>query len=321
MEKDALRWTTVTVDDVRPLSELINHLAAVDDTDEIYSPEDLAEELAVEGFTPELDTLAVWAGDDLVAYCFVSVRSHLDSDGLARGGCEGGVHPQWRGKGIGQRIFDWQEHRVRELAGVRHPGVASYLRVDGQQEGAHRRRILQRRGYRLVRYFNELELPLTKVPETEADVRGGGTALRAPEQTDGEDVRLVHNLAFADHWGATSMDAGVWQSGLWGGRALRLAHSTIVLDADGAILSYVIVQQYEPREAYVCLVGTVPSARGRGLARAALLHTLRSLKSSGDFDKVDLGVDASSPTGATGLYEQLGFSLLRQTGMMRLDLG
>lgn len=306
---------------MRQLSGLINHLAAVDDTDETYSPEDLAEELAVEGFNPELDTIAVWAGHNLVAYCFVSVRSHLDSDGLARGGSEGGVDPQWRGQGIGQRIFDWQERRVRELADVRHPGVPAYIRVDGQQEGAHRRRILQRRGYRLVRYFNELELALTKVPGTDSDIAADDMTLRVPAQTEGEDVRLVHNLAFADHWGATSMDAGVWQSGLWGSRALRLAHCTIAVDADGAILSYVLVQQYEPREAYVALVGTVPSARGRGLARAALLHTLRSLKSSGDFDKVDLGVDASSPTGATGLYEQLGFSLLRQTGMMRLDLG
>ncbi|UJH71114.1 GNAT family N-acetyltransferase [Ornithinimicrobium sp. INDO-MA30-4] len=274
----------------------------------------------MDGFVPELDTAAVWAEDELVAYGMVGSRASLDSDHLVRGWAEGGVHPQWRGQGIGRRLFDWQEERVKQLAASGHPGVGAYVRVDGQQENAHKRAILAHRGYRLARYFNELELLIANIPTFDVAVRGDNVALKTPGESDGEVVRVAHNFAFADHWGTTEMEPGLWQTGLWGARSMRLQHSTVARNDRGQVLGYVIVQQYEPREAYIPLVGVVAEARGRGLAQAMLLRTLRSLRACDDFDKAQLGVDADSLTGATALYERLGFVPVRQTAMMRLDL-
>lgn len=45
--------------------------------------------------------------------------------------------------------------------------------------------------------------------------------------------------------------------------------------------------------------------RGRGYAKALLLHTFREFWDRG-FRRVTLGVDAASPTGATHLYERVG---------------
>ena len=70
------------------------------------------------------------------------------------------------------------------------------------------------------------------------------------------------------------------------------------------MLAYVLASTWVPEEAYVTKVGTVPDARGRGLALAALLRTVSLAEG---FDYVALDVDSQSPTGATRLYDALGF--------------
>ena len=64
---ETLRWAHLTPDDVVAWSELTTVLADADGTGESYAAEDLAEELAETGVTPETDTWAVWDDDDLVA--------------------------------------------------------------------------------------------------------------------------------------------------------------------------------------------------------------------------------------------------------------
>ena len=45
--------------------------------------------------------------------------------------------------------------------------------------------------------------------------------------------------------------------------------------------------------------------RGKGYAKALLLHTFREFWDRG-FRRVTLGVDSQNPTGATHLYERVG---------------
>ncbi len=64
-------------------------------------------------------------------------------------------------------------------------------------------------------------------------------------------------------------------------------------------------------EGWIETLGTVRGWRGKGLGRALLLYGLRSLKGAGM--KVGmLGVDSENPTGATGLYESVGFRVRDQ---------
>ena len=58
------------------------------------------------GFSAETDSWTVWDGDRLVAYGIVSASQTLDQDGRAR--CHvgmGGVHGDWRGRGIGRELM------------------------------------------------------------------------------------------------------------------------------------------------------------------------------------------------------------------------
>ena len=84
----------------------------------------------------------------------------------------------------------------------------------------------------------------------------------------------------------------------------------------GQALCYVLAAEWVPRELYISRVGTARSARGLGYAAWVLSTAIASAFESG-FVKVVLTVDTQSPTGATVLYERLGFSVVRQGAIYR----
>lgn len=311
----AYRWSAITAADVPAWTELTNLLARVDRTEEFYEPDDLAEELTETGVDAARDTWAVWSGEQMVGYGQVRVDLNLDREGQVRCWVTGGVRPEHRGRGIGRRLMDRMEDRVRAVAAERHPGHDAYIRASGGLEGASVRRLLEHRGYEVVRYFNLMERDLPGEP-LEFSVPDG-VALRPPTDADEAAVLAAHNAAFVDHWGSVAIDPAVWHD-RWTGRSARSDLGTVAVDGSGSVLAYVLCSEWVPRELYVGLVGTVPSARGRGLARACLARSVRAASESGRYDSVDLDVDSASPTGATRLYEAVGFRLKHTTAAYRL---
>lgn len=314
--KRSLRWSHLTPDSVEQWAELTNLLAMADRTEEYYEAEDLAEELEEFGFTPETDSWAVWDGELMVGYGQLRVAHNLDDEGRVRCQLGGGVHPDWRGRGIGRELVRRQEERGRELAAERHSGTPYYFRAGGELEGSDARRLLTHMGYAVVRYFNELARPLPGDPVTVPDpAELDGVELLTPTSEHEGGVREAHNAAFVDHWGSTPQSEATWHD-YWTGRPPRRQLSTLAIGDDGAVLAYVLVSQWVPRQAYVDLVGTVREARGRGLAAACLSRSIRLAAESGQYDVIELGVDSDSPTGATRLYERLGFRLDRVMAAM-----
>lgn len=311
-----LRWTHLTADTTPQWAELTNLLAKVDGTEEFYESEDLVEELEESGFDPATDSWAVWDGSRLVAYAQLRVGASLNDEGAVRCQLGGGVHPDWRGRGIGRELIARQEARAAELAAQRHAGAPFFYRTSGELEGSATRRLLTHMGYAVARHFNSLTRPLPGASVVVPDL--DGVTLRRPVDADSPAVRATHNAAFADHWGSAPMTDESWHD-YWSARAQRRQVSTIAVDDRGEVLAYVLAGQWTPRELYVAAVGTAPAARGRGLAAACLTRTITLASESGDYDKVDLDVDSESPTGATRLYERVGFTLARTTAAMQKD--
>lgn len=313
------RWTHLSESDVEPWSALVHHLGRVDGTEELASPADLAEELGSATTDPERDTWAVWDGDDLVATATVHVPLTPEHGGTARCFINGGVHAEHRGRGLGSRLLALGEERGRELLAERHPGLPALFGTEGGLEGSSARELLHDHGYEVVRYFNHLRREVGDQPEVpELD----DLVLLSPGPEHEEAVRAAHEEAFTDHWGSGPAAPGPWHE-RWVSRSMRPAVSSIAVarggEHDGQVVAYVLVAQWVDREAYVMIVGTVPAYRGRGLAAALLNRTLGLCAASGDYDVAELEVDSDSPTGATRLYERLGFRLARTTASMRRD--
>ncbi|MGB3829007.1 MAG: GNAT family N-acetyltransferase [Ornithinimicrobium sp.] len=299
------RWAALRPADVTQWALLIEALARADDTDEHYGPQDLAEELQQHGVDPQLDTVAVWDGSSLIGFAQVKASHTVDADGLVRVWLSGGVHPDYRGQGIGRRLFEISEERGAALAHERHPGSGAFWRADGNLEGASVRPLLEHRGYHIVRYFNQMKRP---IPGPVASLRTpAGAVIRTPTAEHCEPLREIHNLAFRDHWGSSEITRNGWLDH-WNSVSGRLSLSSVALDEDGAPLAYALCGQHAEGTLYVNIVGTHPRARGRGLAHACLNHTIALAAADGSYEEIELHVDSDSPTGATRLYERLGFS-------------
>jgi mycothiol synthase len=78
----------------------------------------------------------------------------------------------------------------------------------------------------------------------------------------------------------------------------------------GAVITYPQTEEnerYDRRRVYVAMVSVRRPWRRRGLARALLAGSIVESREDG-FTSASLGVDTDSPTGATALYESLGFA-------------
>ncbi|WP_162802763.1 GNAT family N-acetyltransferase [Ornithinimicrobium avium] len=310
------RWTPLTEADVPAWANLVNHLAEVDGTEEFYREDDLREELTFAGFDPARDSLTARDEGQIVGFAQVTVPTTPDNEGNGRGYVSGGVRADHRGRGIGRELMDRMEPRAEQLVRERHPGRDAYLRAGGGLEGSSASRMLRARGYRVVRYYDELARPLRggiQVPEPP------GVELLSPTAQHEQAARTAHNDAFRDHWGSGPQSAETWHDH-WTARSGRPEVSTLAVTPQGEVLSYVLCTEWVDRQLYVDLVGTVRAARGRGLARAALLRTVDLAGRSGAYDVIELGVDSENPSGATRLYEGVGFVPKLRTTAMQRDL-
>lgn len=300
-----LTWTALTAETTPQWADLTNLLAKVDDTDEYYDAEDLAEELEEHGFDAAQDSWAVWDGEVMVAFGQLRVSLQLTADGEARADLTGGVHPDWRGRGIGTALLARMEPRALAVARERHPGAPLLMRASGGKEGSDAWPLLTDAGYAPARWFTDMARPLpgpavAAVPDPRIRPFGDDVS---------EATRLAHNEAFAGHWGSTARTREAWDE-MVSARSFRAADSRVVVD-DGVVLAYVLCGQWVERELYISLVGTRPEARGQGLGRAALVTTVADAAASGRYDVVDLSVDSDNPTGAGGLYASAGFRPVR----------
>lgn len=306
----ALRWDHLRTGNLHQWADLNNLLARADDTEEFISPEDLAEDLESATFEPALDSWGIWSEDELIGIGRVIVPEALSNEGVARTYLFGGVHPDYRGRGLGRQLFEAQEHRGAELAQHRHPGHRRIWFADGGIPGAAVRPMLLRRGYDIARYFAHMVRPASAGPLAPNADLPDGVSLITPSPDMSQELRHLHNLAFEDHWGSGPRTEQGWTEERES-RTARPQLCSIAVDQDGAPVSYVWAAQWVDRELYIEAVGTAPTARHQGLAGACLSRTVNLALTSGDYDKVDLGVDSASPTGATRLYEQLGFHVDR----------
>jgi ribosomal protein S18 acetylase RimI-like enzyme len=203
----------------------------------------------------------------------------------------GVVHPRAKGRGLGSELVERSESalRTRDIARIHQFAVG----VDSAAAA-----LLTARGYRDARHFYEMAIELDAAPEVPA---GGVEAFRA------DDARAFHDAldeAFQDHWEHHGRGFEEWWSRH---RASPNFDPTLwFLIRDGHEIAAVCRNEANRNGGgYVAALGVRRPWRGKGYAKALLLHTFREFYARG-MPRITLGVDAESPTGATHLYERVG---------------
>lgn len=203
----------------------------------------------------------------------------------------GAVHPRNKLTGLGVQLLDRSE-RFGEASG--RPRIHQYALGSDHAAAA----LLTSRGYRDVRHFYDMAIELAAPPDV-PDV-----AIETLRDGDERAFHAALDEAFLDHWEHHSLPFEEWWSRRAGGPGHDRTLWFVIRDGD-EIAAVARNEANRNGGGYVGHVGVRRPWRGRGYAKALLLHTFREFWNRG-VRRVTLGVDAASPTGATHLYERVG---------------
>jgi mycothiol synthase len=217
----------------------------------------------------------------------------------------GVVHPRAKGRGLGAELVERSERALRGRVQRIHQFAI------GSDARAHA--LFESRGYRDVRHFFEMAIQLEARPEPPADV--------AVEVFREEDARAFHEAldeAFQDHWEHHSFSFDEWWARHTGNPNYDPSLWFVVRDGN-EIAATARNEANRNGGGYVAALGVRRAYRGRGYAKALLLHTFAEFWDRG-MQRVTLGVDAESPTGATHLYERVGMHVEAENVVFEKEL-
>lgn len=315
-----LRWRPLEVADADALERLVQLVEEADGQPFRTSAEELAEEMSAQWRDLARDTL-VGEDDDGQMRAWAQVDSAPGDSRVVRAFVSGGVHPLWRGRGVGRALVAWLEGRARQVlaaSGKELPArIAAYL----EDTAPGSARLYRAAGFTPIRYYTEMrrsvqgELP--QVPQV------AGVRVVPWSQELDDAVRQAHNDAFADHWGSEPRTPEQWQQH----RAMFApAWSFVAFADDGEVVGYALSGRYEQdwpvagySSGYTELLGVRRAWRGRGVAVALLATVMRAYAADG-VEYAELGVDTANPSGAHGLYARLGYEVVHSSTMYSLEL-
>jgi mycothiol synthase len=258
-------------------------------------------------------TTAVFDDDRMVATGVLVARDEADPVHAMR--YEGGVHPAYRGRGLGAALLEWAVRQAVPLHADRFDGRPPTVQCGFPVSDDAAAALFAQHGFTPVRYFHAM---------TRALDRDGLPPVRVPEGLEivpyrvdlDERARVAKNEAFRDHWDVTPTPPDAWRS-RFTGPDFRPQLSPLALDtATGQIVGIIVTHERAAetavtgrRDAHLNNVGTLPEARGRGVATALLATMLRAAHDHG-YATASLQVDSENPTGALGVYEKSGFAVI-----------
>ena len=246
---------------------------------------------------------------------------HPSGERLERAYLFGTVDPGRRGEGIGRVIFAWQLDRARKVLGSYDHDLPRFVMTSAWDWLTDAQRLYERFGFQAVRWFDELLRPLDP-PLLMSEVDGVDIELWRPDRSD--EVRLLHNRAFADHWGSGAVDPAAWAKRLTG-YGTRLDLSVIAL-VGNEVVGYSANEVYPEdegllgrRDGWIGTLAVDRDQRGKGIASALIAASLDLFRGAG-LTHASIGVDADSPTGAHRLYHRLGFELEKRSVTHQLEV-
>ena len=202
-----------------------------------------------------------------------------------------------KGSGLGTRIVETGEARARERGAAR-------AQTFGLEQDTAAARLFEGLGFMAVRRFYEMGIELQEAPVVSELPEG---FMLEPFRM--EDARAYYealDAAFQDHWEHHSVGFERWWEEKQAAHDFDPTLWFVVREGD-EIAGVIRNDPDRNGGGYVASVGVQRAWRGKGVGRALLLRTFAEFYSRG-VQRVTLGVDAESATGATKLYESVGMT-------------
>lgn len=309
---DQLRLRSARADDIERLCALHNRSEAHDGVPRVLQVEELREELDDETIVLATDVRIAEFEGETVGYVYTA---HMPSDvRLEKCMVFGQVDPDWRGRGIGTALLTWGTQRARQQLATSTNDLPKFIRVDAYDfiESATQLHALM--GFVPERWFEELLRPLNDLPPL-VTVDGIDIA-DWPAASDNRDdeIRVVKNTAFADHWASSPTSAEQWAHDVRGFGARPDLSVVAVERASGRIVGLSLNHRYVAddeligrSDGWISTLATLAEFRGCGVASALIVASLHRFAAAG-LSHASIAVDGDSPTGAARLYRALGFA-------------
>lgn len=288
------------------------------DIEESISADDLKSKMES---MPNMDlkrgVFLVEAEGEVVAY--KTLRGYPEANGLYCYNHHGSVLPKYKKRGIGLAMIRHSEDVLRTLA-LEHPADApKTFQVFLDIKQTDLTRLLEREGYKPVRYFYMMLRPdLENIPQVPLP---DGIEVRPVEQIQFRAIWSSMIEAFSEHWGETehtdeeyelwlkrpSTRLDLWQIAWDGDRVVGLVLNTVDEDENKA---------YNRKRGFTEDIATLKEYRGRGIAQALITRGLKQFRELG-YTEAGLEVDTENGTGALKLYEKLGYRPIRTMAAYR----
>lgn len=247
-----------------------------------------------------------------IAFASVEHRQH------ARIFVGGDVHPDYRGRGIGTHLLQLNTERANEHLVEAAPDVRVSMLSWADEKNTSAQHLLEKHDFKQIRSFWRMKIELQEVPAV-------------PQWADGIMVRTLAedpNLfraafeadedAFKDHWGHVPMSFEEWEH--WTKKRENFDPTLWFLAMDGNEVAAVALCEDEKEQGgWVHSLGVRRQWRRKGIGEALLYQAFGEFYKRG-IHEVYLGVDASSLTGATRLYERVGMHVHRRANTYEKEI-
>jgi GNAT superfamily N-acetyltransferase len=230
--------------------------------------------------------------------------------------------PEWRRKGIGRVMLQCMEARLGTIAAAHPGGRQKLLQGFVSETEAGLAVLLEQEGYKPIRYFHQMVRPtLEDIPDFPLPE---GLEVRAALPEHYRAIWEAGAEAFRDHWGyvqPTEEEYQGWlnntsffQPYLW--QVAWDVASDQVAGQVGTFINHGENEKYNRKRGYTENISVRRPWRRKGLARALIVRSLHAQKEAGMTESA-LGVDSENLSGATRVYEDCGFRVVKRSSIYR----